>query len=45
MKSHTKILLFAILDLYINPLYLVINKVNGYFEEIKKKVFNASSYL
>ena len=47
MKSHTKILLFAILDLYTNPLYLVINKVNGYFEEINKNKYltQAPTYI
>ena len=51
MKSHTKILLFTILDVTIkdskyikiysvNPLYLIFNKVNGYFEEI-----NGNKYL
>ena len=46
MKSHTKIFLFTILDIFtyfkdpkyvkiysVNPLYLIFNKVNGYFEE------------
>ena len=51
MKSHTKIFLFATLDRWrwniktskinsINPVYFIINKVNGYFEEI-----NGNKYL
>ena len=29
----------------VNPLYLIFNKENGYFEEINgKKIFNASFY-
>ena len=43
MKSHTKIFLFTTLDIKaseyvninsVNPLYLMTNKVKGYFEEI-----------
>ena len=28
----------------VNPLHLIFSIVNGYFEEINKKVFDASSY-
>ena len=50
-ESHTKIFLFTILDMWkskvqnflkinsVNPLYLIINKVNGYFEEINKNKY------
>ena len=47
MKIHTQIFLFTTLDMRrlkkyvtingVNPLYLIINKVNGYFEEKIKK--------
>ena len=51
MKSHTKIFLFATLHRWrwkiktrkinsVNPVYFIINKVNGYFEEI-----NGNKYL
>ena len=52
MKSHTKIFLFTKLNMWrskisknvkissLNPLYLIINKANGYFEEI-----NGNKYL
>ena len=48
MKSHTKIFLFTILGIWqsrktynsVNPLYLMFNKINGYFEEI-----NRNNYL
>ena len=51
MKSHTKTFLFTILDKdnqrfgihkknSVNLLYLIINKINGYFEEI-----NGNKYL
>ena len=50
MKSHTKISLFSKLDVWrsvskhvkinsVNPLYLIINKVNRYFEEINKNKY------
>ena len=28
----------------VNPLYLIFSKKNGYFEEINKKIFSASSF-
>ena len=44
MKIHTKIFLFTTLHMWlskirntinsVNPLYLMLNKMNGYFEEI-----------
>ena len=48
MKSHTKIFLFTkcgedskYIKIYsVNPLYLIFNNVNGYFEEI-----NGNKYL
>ena len=49
MKSHKKLCLFMTLDAWcikmleinsVDPLYLIINKINGYFERI-----NGSKYL
>ena len=41
MKNHTKKILFTnLISKYVNPLYLIFNKVNGYFEEI-----NGNKYL
>ena len=40
--SHTYILkafLFITLDTYLNPLYLIANKINGYFEEIHRNKY------
>ena len=44
MKSHSRIFLFIILDMFkdheyvklnsVNPLYLIINKINRYFEKV-----------
>ena len=55
MSSHTKILLFTILDMWhyigyvaikkdlkiytVNPLYLILGEVNGYFEEINGNMY------
>ena len=44
MKSHSRIFLFIILDMFkdheyvklnsVNPLHLIINKINRYFEKV-----------
>ena len=48
MKSHTKIFLFTTMDMWqsiilkinsINSLYLIFNKVSGYFEEINENKY------
>ena len=44
-ESHTKIFWFTMFDMWpsinsVSPLYLIFNKVNGYFEQI-----NGSKYL
>ena len=50
MKSHTKIFLFTIYVTIkdskyvkinnVNPLYLISNKVNGYFQEINENEYS-----
>ena len=52
MKSHTKMFLFTILDMWqqkdseyakiysVNPLYLIFRYVNGYFEEINRNEYS-----
>ena len=43
MKSHTKIFLFTtskyVKTNSVNPIYLIINKVNGYIEKINGKKY------
>ena len=39
-KSYKNILIYYIKIYIVNPLYLILNKVNGYFEEI-----NGNRYL